>query len=212
MLQVAQTQTPAAADRAPRTATELNSLRARRAELKAQLEEVTSWRGRLVQERHNAAATGNNVVVAELDARIRELGARSTRIERQMLSADDAIAQAVASGVGEAEVHTITVPPPPSPTVFTTVPEFHVGGGFTGRDMAVMLFGEAVLFALIGMVLWRRAFRSGARTAVPSGQRDVSQLQQSVDAIAVEVERISENQRFVTKLLNEKGERVGPES
>ena len=36
----------------------------------------------------------------------------------------------------------------------------------------------------------------------------MNQLQQSVDAIAVEIERISENQRFVTKMLNENGQRV----
>ena len=36
----------------------------------------------------------------------------------------------------------------------------------------------------------------------------MNQLQQSVDAIAVEIERISENQRYVTKMLNESGQKV----
>jgi hypothetical protein len=47
------------------------------------------------------------------------------------------------------------------------------------------------------------------RTSATS-QTDVSQLQRSVDAIAVEVERISENQRFVTKLLNQQAPGVVP--
>jgi hypothetical protein len=33
----------------------------------------------------------------------------------------------------------------------------------------------------------------------------LSEIQQSIDAVAVEVERISEGQRFTTKLLAERG-------
>ena len=35
-------------------------------------------------------------------------------------------------------------------------------------------------------------------------RQQLNQLQQAVDSIAVEVERISEGQRFTTKLLNER--------
>ena len=37
-------------------------------------------------------------------------------------------------------------------------------------------------------------------------QQQIGQLQMSVDAMALEVERVSEAQRFVTKLLAERGE------
>jgi hypothetical protein len=38
----------------------------------------------------------------------------------------------------------------------------------------------------------------------------LGQLQQAVDAIAVEVERLSEGQRFTTKLLSEQAREVAP--
>ncbi len=54
------------------------------------------------------------------------------------------------------------------------------------------------------------AFRAMARTKrqVPPAQQDdrLEHLQQSVDAIAIEVERIAEGQRFTTKLLAERSE------
>jgi hypothetical protein len=199
----------------PKTAQDLHGLRMRRAELREQLESVTSWRGRLVQERHNAQATGNNVVVAELDGRIRELGDRSKRLEQMLLSTEDAITQGVANGIADEGV-TVTVPPiPPTPDMpaFPGVVGIHEMGGFTGRDIAVVALGQTLGFVLIAMFLWRMAFRRGVRSVqAPGGGRDVNQLQQSVDAIAVEIERISENQRFVTKLMNEHGQKVPEQS
>jgi hypothetical protein len=79
------------------------------------------------------------------------------------------------------------------------------------RDVLIAaLLGEALAFVLIGAVLMRRAFRRGQREALAQGIPRDPQLQQSIDAIALEVERISENQRFVTKLLHENsGTKVG---
>lgn len=193
----------------PRTAAELNALRARRAELREQLESTTDWRGRLVQERHNADATNNVAVVRELDGRIKELGERSTRMERALVQTDDAIAQALANGVtgGSGSAVTVTVPPMPAIPTIPPIRQINLGGGFSGRDVSVFLFGEALAFVLLGVVMWRMAFRRGARSVQVSPGRDATQLQQSLDAIAVEVERISENQRFVTKMLNEKGDK-----
>lgn len=54
----------------------------------------------------------------------------------------------------------------------------------------------AVLFAL-------GAQRLMARQRSPADQNRLDQLQQSVDVVALEVERISEGQRYVTRLLDE---------
>src|SRR5688500_5070264 len=102
------------APRVPRNAGELEAIRARRSELRAQLASATDWRGRLVQERHNAQATGNMTVVQELDGRIREFGDRSARLERALLQTDDAIGQAVANGV-ESGPHVVDLPAAPGP-------------------------------------------------------------------------------------------------
>ena len=42
--------------------------------------------------------------------------------------------------------------------------------------------------------------------AISSLQQQIAQVQMSVDAMALEVERVSEAQRFVTKLLAERGD------
>jgi hypothetical protein len=53
-----------------------------------------------------------------------------------------------------------------------------------------------------------RALNPKSRRELPSAlyEQRLDQLQQSVDAIAVEVERIAEAQRFSAKLLVERGE------
>jgi hypothetical protein len=63
-------------------------------------------------------------------------------------------------------------------------------------------FPLAIAFARL---LWRRASGVAPATPVVSQEqaRRFDRLEQSVDAIAIEIERISENQRYLTKLLAE---------
>lgn len=59
----------------------------------------------------------------------------------------------------------------------------------------------------IARLIWRRATRGPhAAAAVPDHgtQQKLDHLQQAVDTIAIEVERISEGQRFVTKLMSDR--------
>ena len=49
----------------------------------------------------------------------------------------------------------------------------------------------------------RRQYRGEDRASASLADSRLSRLEQAVDAIAVEVERISEGQRFTTKLLSE---------
>jgi len=74
--------------------------------------------------------------------------------------------------------------------------------------MAVIILSIGALGG-IATALFRR-IRTAPRPSALPDQRDYdqrfAQLQQSVDAIAVEVERIAEGQRFNTKLLAD-GER-----
>ena len=64
----------------------------------------------------------------------------------------------------------------------------------------------AVMF---GIAWWnaRKELEMRRQLSYPGGERsiaDTGRLERSVDAIAVEVERITEGQRFVTKLLAER--------
>ena len=73
----------------------------------------------------------------------------------------------------------------------------------------------SVIFGVLGLVLFplARAFarRIEGRGAAPSQlSPDVTarleRIERAVESVAVEVERISEGQRFVTKVLSDRGE------
>ena len=72
-------------------------------------------------------------------------------------------------------------------------------------QVAVVNVGFVGSLATIG-VLTTLAIRRSKRTASPIASSDqrLEELQRSVDAIAVEVERIAEAQRFSAKLLAER--------
>jgi hypothetical protein len=61
----------------------------------------------------------------------------------------------------------------------------------------------AIAFARL---IWKRASEPSRPRQVESDQlyRRLDDLQHTVEAMAIEVERISEGQRFVTKLMSEK--------
>jgi hypothetical protein len=79
-----------------------------------------------------------------------------------------------------------------------------------GVWIPIIMFGSVPVIA-IGMPLARayakRMERGAVTPAIPS---DVSarleRMEQAIDSIAIEVERISEGQRFTTKLLSERGD------
>jgi Tfp pilus assembly protein PilN len=79
----------------------------------------------------------------------------------------------------------------------------------------VVVFGQVavIVVALVGSLagiaaIFMRATHLSKRpgTLDSHSNAQLEQLQQSVDAIALEVERIAEAQRFSAKLLSERGE------
>ena len=77
-------------------------------------------------------------------------------------------------------------------------------------SMLVALTGQlcGTLLLVSVIVAWTIRRRAPAVTSSDGVQRIESRLtemQQSLDAVAIEVERISEAQRFATKLLSERG-------
>ena len=69
----------------------------------------------------------------------------------------------------------------------------------------LLMAGCLTMFAsnLVLLVLWVRARERGLRARVPNHTSDerIEHLLNAVDAIAIEVERVSEGQRFTTQLL-----------
>jgi hypothetical protein len=202
----------------PATEADLRAASTHRRELSSQLEQLSDQRNSLMGERHNAVVNqAPQAVIAELDARIKSLGDRVVRIEREKLAADDAIAQALARGVGQS---TETTPAPGAPGTFgTDLATTLLNQGMMQQQLAqleesirndyqrkMMVGGTGLV--LLAVLVWRWAWsRASARlrrefaSSAPAGTP--RELKDAVDAIALEVERISENQRFVTKLLSE---------
>lgn len=181
---------PPAAPEVPQTRDELAALAAKRSELKDQLESVTDRREELADQLSEADAAAR----PGLQARIRTLDERSARLEQEILQADDAIAAGAASGIEVEAEHEMA----------TTVQPFD--DMVPKEVMAGALFAEGLGFVLLGVLLYRwtrKRARAQLSGVAPQESRRLDQLQNSVDAIAVEVERISENQRYLTKAFGE---------
>lgn len=174
----------------PKTSAEIRDLRVQRQELSEQLANVASRRHALSEEIRvapdGASRTG-------LEERLRVLDQRILGFETDISGISRQLASAPAELIAEVESES----PPSSGDDFT---EGFFAGGFT-------LLGIFVVVAALRRFFRKR--RGGATpTTVPanlaaeSAQR-LERLEHGVEAIAIEVERVSEGQRFVTRLLSE---------
>ena len=189
------------------TPAKLDAARATRREVENQIESTSDRRNDLVQQRHNADATGNTAVVREHDIQIQSLGGRLRLLEEQKLQLDKAIVDAVSRGVGTqqqpapgvpAPPEVPGVPAPPSPEIFTSFPPPEPNW-VQQKIVPILAINGVVVILLAYMAL--RWFRRPAQSAAGES---VEKLTQAVEAIAIEVERISENQRYVTKIINDR--------
>lgn len=79
-------------------------------------------------------------------------------------------------------------------------------------DMMVAICGQATAVIIIVSILNAVVrYRRGGQRALPAEdlsriETRLTEMQGALDAVAVEIERISEGQRFTTKLLAERGE------
>jgi hypothetical protein len=121
-----------------------------------------------------------------------------------------------ANGVLSGEPIQVTPPtapappiPPTAPTYIGVAPNFNPAEGIPQQvvDISIAFF-LTMAFIIVGLPLARafarRMDRRGGTTQIPREVTDqLGQISQAVDAIALEVERISEGQRFTTRLLSE---------
>jgi hypothetical protein len=138
-------------------------------------------------------------------------GANRTGLEAQLRVLDDRIVQ-LETDIAETG-RALTAPQAGPFTTQTAPPAGPFGRGpFGGMDrgpamalsMAAILFVIAPLALAASRLMWRRA----SRPAVAPGWTDTSarfdRLEQAVDAIAIEIERVSEAQRFMTRIMTER--------
>jgi cytochrome c biogenesis protein ResB len=134
---------------------------------------------------------------AGLERRMTVLDGRIDALDKQIAGADAQVA--AAAGVPGAIVER-------PPEVRHGPPEevFILGGIF----MFVAIMPISIAYA---RRIWRRS--AAAVTAIPKDIIDrFTQIDQAVESIAVEVERIGEGQRFITRVLSEQGKRPALEA
>jgi hypothetical protein len=169
------------------------ALNEQRRELSQQLESLEDKRRGLMNELHDPQVTG--VSKTGIESRIAEVDKRIADMDKQIAAADAAVAkQAAVPGA---------VPPPNPPRQRNGPPEevFVLGGIF----IFVVLFPLTIAYA---RRLWKRG--SGAVVAFPQELAErLNRLDQAMDSIAIEVERIGEGQRFVTRVMSENGRSLG---
>ena len=117
-------------------------------------------------------------------------------------------AQEAAQAARAAQINGQPVPP--------GIPTIQVRGGPFERDMPprvkdvsiafIVMFAAVIIGLPIVRAIARRVERGTPKPAQipPQMQAQMEHLMQSIDAIAIEVERISEGQRFQAKMLAEK--------
>lgn len=100
------------------------------------------------------------------------------------------------------------VHPDPMPMIAQGTPLL---GGIDGTTAIIVIAVAVVLIAVlfpIARAIAKRMEQRGPSTAVPAGNSAsdarLQRLEQSVEAMEVKLERISEGQRYTTKLLTER--------
>jgi hypothetical protein len=170
----------------PRSSQELNAIRQARSQLSDQLISASNRREEIARELRRPGVEGADR--AGLEERLRLLDQRILRLEADIAATGRQLTTAPASLVAGARVQEAFGGLPP--------------GGIIGGGIVFTLFVLAPIAFAAARLMWRRATR---QAPAPARGWDNSprfeRLETAVDAIAVELERVSEGQRFVTKLL-----------
>lgn len=132
---------------------------------------------------------------ASLEKRILNMDARITDLDQQIAKSEQAVAQA-------ASVPGATYRPPDVPR---DRPDPDMIVGFTALIAIIIVLPMSIAFA---RRVWRRSANATV-TLPPEVAQRMESLERGVDAIALEVERIGEGQRFMTQALTERSDARG---
>jgi hypothetical protein len=163
-----------------------------RSEMQAKLEQLQEQRADLAQQLRGADTRAEQL----------RIQGRIDRLDRQIAETGDAINKLstreapIAPRINVPAIPTTTPPPtfPPMPRI-DPVP-------IIGTTLGI-LFVAFPLALTISRYIWKRSTHAPLPAITAEQAKRFDRLEQSVDAIAIEVERISENQRYLTKLLGE---------
>jgi hypothetical protein len=171
----------------PRTKQDLDALRTRREELSNQLISVDGRRSKLISQ---LKGTNDPTVTKGLQDRLALLDARQLQLESDIQTTGQQLTSASAG------------------LIATTSSGPMLAGLGSGQVLALSIVFTVCVLGPLAIGFARTLFKRASMPAQPPmvfnemAQR-LERVEGAVDTIALEIERISEGQRFVTKLLSE---------
>ncbi|MBM3907840.1 MAG: hypothetical protein FJ363_07165 [Gemmatimonadetes bacterium] len=168
----------------PMTAQDVQLLQNRRSELSRQLTSATDRRQDVIREMARSPNGREG-----LEARLKVLDERLVQLEKDIAQNGQLLASA-----------------PPNLVEETTPPSF-IGGPAQPINVTLISMTAIIATAVVGATLVRRLVgrRAAQPPALPADTAErIARIENSVEAIALEVERVSEGQRFVTKLMTDR--------
>ena len=171
---------------APTTIEQMQALQARRQELNNQLSSAANRRAQIASQ---ITATDAGPARTGLEERLKVLDQRIVQLETDISITGQQLANAPGDLAQVAQQASY-------PQGGDDFEEGVAAGGF---------FVSLAWVAVLAFRWWRRKRRGPKPVSKPKDESDqrLERLEQGMDAIAIEIERISEGQRFVTKLLSE---------
>lgn len=171
--------------RVPSTSEEVQALRNQRSELSNQLNSAARRREGLANDLEGKTGADR----AGIESRIKVLDERIVQIEQDIANTGQVLA--LARG-------TVLAPEPPEN------PDNPMQIDVTAITAILSVFVLGPLAIVYARNLWKRGSAEKVETQLERQNAErLARLESAVDAIAIEMERVSEGQRFVTKLLAE---------
>ena len=179
----------------PVTQADVNSLLDRRSELSTQLSSATGRRNDLSRQLRSARAGPDQTGI---ETRITQLDARIGSIEAEMADVGHALS-AAPSGLYQV-------------TSASTAPPHPYGQPSSSQITGMTIVGTIFVLAPIAIGMTIRMLRRTPLAINPPIPKDMvdrlDRMEQGIEAVAVEVERIGEGQRFVTQLMSDRAQRA----
>jgi hypothetical protein len=164
----------------PMTRDQVRALDRRGNDLSNQLQSAQGRRDRIAEELEN---TTDPAAREGLIERLKFLDGRLVALEGEISANGEAKASIAAKlGTMSAEAPPSNIPDWVPPLAFLTM--------------------LPITLAVVRL-LWKRGNRPPVVPITPQAEARFSELEQAIDSVAVEIERVAEGQRFVTKLLRE---------
>jgi hypothetical protein len=161
--------------------------------MRSQLEQLQDQREEVSEQLQEPMVGGADR--AGLSRRIENLDSRIAVLDRQLADIDRAITQAAASPGSRVVIREVRPGPPPANSP-------------ADEELVIVLGSLFILAVLLPLAIAyaRRIWRRGAQVAADL-PRDIierlTKMDQNIDAIAIEVERIGESQRYLTRVFSD---------